>query len=488
MSATRTMFPMPRQGHMWGATSGSEIHYNVLARLEPLIQGALCRVIIGIYLLTISILRPLFTYFRIPVPIHLIGQLADVVGVCLIASGAIAVLKSRHPANRLKRSTSRKLALWFCLIVALTLYGLWRGNDWRYIGVDCLGLTCMGLFLVLSAEEQFLERFEYHLTIIFYFGAILTFMYINTPAVDVGVDFGLQSFGEISMRHSNTLAMQLRSLLDAGLFLGARGMTRHGGGVSKWLQVFALVVLFVLQVGYYEFRSEAISIVIVCAMVLFVTPLLRRRLSGISAVTLLTLFFIGVLYYQTTDAWMRLSQRHSEESQKGTLLSTRNDEVSALRQELGWRIVVGNGLGGAFDASSVYRHVRGAKTWQSTHYGVLACILKGGVLLLLVFVSFFVPCIVSRRSTSWYRDPYNITAAVLLPVYLFRACMIPMPFNPDFFCENFGMMFVIARYGMIYKVPRMNFTPGRQKACCYSSNVACTEPTIRQWAWRDKHQ
>jgi hypothetical protein len=305
----------------------------------------------------------------------------------------------------------------------------------------------MGVFLLLCGEDQIVASLEKHLTILFYVGVLLNLLYYAEPGVLILQDDVAYDLSEISDRFGNTLGASFRPMLGAGVLLGVWGCVHGRRGVWRSVQCLALLALFVCEVGLYKFRSEAALILLTCLTLLLVRPLLQRRFNAALAVLLAFIIVCGGAYYTTTESWQVLERRTFQDSQSAPLLEARTGELSALWMDMGWRILTGNGLGGTFDASDVFPGLAKGRQWATLHFGVLILLLKGGGAFLLIFVSILWPCF-SLRKRSWYRNPYNLTAALLLPIYLLKWFLVPLYPAPDGLLLHLPGMFVLSRFAL----------------------------------------
>jgi hypothetical protein len=329
------------------------------------------------------------------------------------------------------------------------VYGFARGNAWKPIGTEAIAFSYMGVFLLLCGDDCIMASLEKHLTALFYVAALLNLLYYKVPAVLIGPDDVTYGVSEIVDRLTNTLGHSFRPMLGTGLLLGVWGLVLGKRGPWKYLQCLALPTFFVCEVGLYKYRAEATYVLLTCLSVLLVRPILQRRFNAAPVVLLVLIIVGGGAYYTTTDSWRLLDRRAFQDTQSNPLTKTRIREVSDLWEQMGWRILVGNGLGGTFDASDLYRIEAPATARQRTmlHFGFLILLLKGGGAFLLIFLSLLWPCF-SLRNMSWYRNPYNLTAALLLPIYLLKFLLNPDVLDPlpGTVLTYFPAMFVLSRF------------------------------------------
>jgi hypothetical protein len=402
--------------------------------------------LIGIYITCIAACRQVFYHWGIPIPLHAVSQLGNVVAFAFIVGGACSLFRSTPLLARYHRSHRIKVFLWLSLLPILVAYGFALGNDWKLIVTEAMGFSYMGVFLLLCGDDRILASLEKHLTVLFYVGVLLNLLYYKTPAVLVGPDDVAYGLNEISDRFTNTLGYSFRPMLGAGFLLGVWGFVLGRRGAWRYLQCLALPVLFVCETGLYKFRSEGAFILLTCLSVLLVRPILQRRFSAAPAVLLGFIIVCGGAYYATTESWQLVERRAFQDTRANPLMAARTAELSAFWMDMGWRILVGNGLGGTFDAYDVFHSESPiSRQWPTLHFGVLVLLLKGGIVFLLIFLSILWPCF-SLRNMSWFRNPYNLTAALLLPIYLLKLSLIPLNPLPVCLLLHLPAMFVLSRF------------------------------------------
>jgi hypothetical protein len=306
----------------------------------------------------------------------------------------------------------------------------------------------MGVFLLLGVDDRVWYGLDKHLTVVCYVGAALIVLYYQEPLPEFyGVHIGdLLEPGEplINFRSTNSTAILLRPLIGPALLLGMRGLVRRDGGVWRIAQIAALPVFFACEVGIFKFRSEAIFCALTIISFLLLRPLLEKRLRPTMSVILLSVALLGLGYYVSTESFQLFANRQVVETTGP--LDYRLQELEACRTDLGWQLLVGRGLGGTFDVSSVRVGVEGADKWMTLHFGLAVLMLKGGVLLLAMFLSFVLPGL-WVRGRSWYANPLNLTAALLVPIYLISFIINPIALSPDALLSILPAMMILSRFG-----------------------------------------
>ncbi|MGD0548883.1 MAG: hypothetical protein ABR991_13870 [Terracidiphilus sp.] len=364
----------------------------------------------------------------------------------IMAVGAYKYAKSTSSYQWFRDSYRSQIYAWFILVLILFWFGIAHGNDLLTVGKELIALLTMGIFLFVGGDERFWYGVEKHLTIIFYVGVVLTLLYYNTPAVsisksDVGQDFSAR----MNFRYTNSLAMALRPLTGMGLMLGMWGLVSSGGGVWRVVQSFAFAALFWCDVGLFKFRNVATTLLIALLCYLLLRPILEKRTRNpVIGVLVVCLSLIALRSYIATDSGQAMQKRVLVETEREGITTSRTEELERYWEEMHLEVLVGRGLGGAFDASGLYSDNELADRWPTLHFGVLLFTLKGGVLFLALFVSFVIPGFI-WHDRFWYRSPCDLTAALLFPAYCVALALDPIPLTPEWTLSLLPIMMVLAR-------------------------------------------
>jgi hypothetical protein len=231
-------------------------------------------------------------------------------------------------------------------------------------------------------------------------------------------------------------------LISSGLLIGIYGLNQAKWGLLKFFQVMSLIFYFACDVAIFQFRSTGIFIILAILIPLFF-PSFRKNKTKIEA-----FIFFGVLgalilyYYTSTSSWVDLQYRIYSGSQNG-LFNSRINELKAYLSDMKWMILIGRGLGGTYDASSVFY---GASHWSTIHFGILIFTLKGGLPFFFLFIN-FIKTGWLKRNPLWYKNPFNFNAIILLPVYCLRLTTIPLLLAPESLFIIFPFVFIFARLG-----------------------------------------
>ena len=401
-------------------------------------------ILLGLYLNFALVCRPVLYHWGIPLPMRLVSQIGNPIVLLLFAIGGYQYAKSQHVHLLLRESPGFRIRTWFCIIAFLSVYGVIHGNEWITIGKEAIAFSTMGIFLLVGEDECFWYGLEKHLTVLFYLGFALMYVYYQSPTVTVTSQGVLQDFYvTMDPRYTGSLAYPLRPLVAPGLLLGIWGLVRRSGGIWRILQILALPALFACEANLFKFRSSAAFALLAALSFLVLGPLLERRIRLFTSVFVLAVGTLGLLYYLPTKSGQILETRVTVETKKAPLFGSRLAELEAYLADMGPEAVVGRGLGGTFDASRVYGPNMGRK-WAGLHFGVLVFTLKGGLPFLLAFLSFIRPGF-AWRDPFWYRNPCDLTAALLFPVYCCAIIFNPIHFSPEMALYNLPVMMVLAR-------------------------------------------
>ena len=351
-------------------------------------------------------------------------QIGNLAVLGLLAIGIYRYIQCCPIHNNFTDSHCRRIYYWFLLLALFACYGILRGNELVTIGKESTAFCYIGFFLVLGGDDRFWAHLRKPLTALFYIGAFLVVSFANTPAVQVAEDAVTQNLtADVSVAHRNifSLGYTLRPLMASGLLLGIWGLVSKQKGLWRNLQMAAPVVLFACEVGLFLFRSTGAYVVLAGASYLILCPVFERRVHMGRTILVLCAAAIGVTVFAATETSDYFLARLSAETQKEGLFESRNAELGAYLDDLRWETISGRGIGGTFDAFSAFlrpgedAYAREALSkWATLHYGVLVFALKGGVLMLALFISLLMPGF-RRRSRDWYRNRYNLTAALLFP-------------------------------------------------------------------------
>lgn len=412
-------------------------------------------VLAAIYLWYAVMSRAILFHWGVPIPFRLISQIGNTAVVALVVIG-VYLYTRRHPIHQVfTAGYCRRMYCWFLLVALLAFYGIARGNDFITIGKELTGFCYIGLFLILGGDDRFWAHINKPMTVLFYIGTFLVVAFANTPMVQSLGDEVFETLAvPVSVAHRNiqSLGFTLRPLLSSGLLLGLWGLVGKDRGVWRFLQVSAPFALFGVDVGLFLFRSAGLSIVLTGVSYLVLRPFLERRARAGKSILVLAIATVGITIFASTVTSGYLLDRMSGQTGEGGMFESRNAEVGAYLDQAGWGGLFGRGLGGVFDASTVYAQAgevynrESFGKWGTMHYGILVFFLKGGIVMLALFVSILIPGF-RRRSRLWYRNPINLTAALMTPISVLLVITDPVTLTVESMLPMLVLMGPLSRFG-----------------------------------------
>jgi len=415
------------------------------SRSRPKDISLLCiRVIIfGFYATSASLCIPIIYHMGIHLPLIYINLALWPLISAVSALACIIYIRSGQHLALLKRSHLIKLKAWFFVVLALCLYAFLRKTPLDNVTREAIAFCYIGIFLLLGCDDRFWKAAIYHLTIIFYTGAFLIFLFyrVEMPWTSALAN---TDFNELNGRFTNSIGYSLRPLIASGLTLGMLGLVNMKKGVAAFLSLLPLLIFFVINAGIFQFRSTFVILAVMICSYLLIRPVLERRARpGTSTIIIITVLLTAGLF-TTTETFRLISERRILNNGQLVVFESRQLELNEYISDIGYGALVGRGMGGTYDATAVYGD-KGIE-WSVLHFGILGFTLKGGVVCLLVFASFLWPGFIIRNP-RWYKDPYNLTAALLFPILLIQFILNPISFTPGMIILYASQMMVIARFG-----------------------------------------
>lgn len=400
----------------------------------------------SLYLTYAITLRLLLIQWHIPISTRLISQFGNLLVLVLMmigfyqfsTSGAVRYLS--YPRLRIWAK------IWIAMVAIQLGLGFIWGNSWLNSGREAIALLYYPLFLYFGLDDRVWHSLQKHLTILVFLTFPFIFIYFRTPAPHVSIDEMASAFKEVSARrYTGSLGYEFRLLIKPAIFLTMWGLVSSKGGVLRVFQILAVPCYFAVEVGLFKFRSQAVICAGVFASFMVLRPLLEHRLRPKMNAIIIVLLFSGIAFYLTTDSYTLLYKRAFVYTQHSGILDSRDAELKALLSDLdGMDMAIGRGMGGVFDASRVY-HFKGSEKWRTVHYGIMVFLLKGGVGLLFMFILLLQNSI-RIRPKLWYMNQCNLTAALLIPLYLLTIVFIPFDLRPEAQMAAAPIMLALSRY------------------------------------------
>ena len=407
--------------------------------ISSVLQDPRVWLLLGFMLSLVGLCRNTFIYYYPSSVSSLVSNVSfPIAAICFCFSGIILFRRERlwlraTPGHR------GRILIWVALCLVALLYGLLRGNYMVYVVKEFLWLLIFTVFLMIGLCDRIWGPIVKCITVMFYISAILmlfTIDKINPVAELLG---GVQNVD--GTRYTNSLAIGFRAYISTGLFIALWGAVSRRDGAWNFFMIGALFVQVALNVLLFKFRSEALFGVVAVASLLLLRPVYERKIRiGLSAF-FVVLSIAGVVLLVSTDTFAQFLERARYSTIDEGMFYSRNMELSWYLNDLGGEVFIGRGVGGAFDGFGMIRADETSSLWKTLHYGALVFTLKGGILLILSFLSFI---IVGLRFFPqwWYQNPRNMVAALYLPLLLILFSMLPIALLPEQGCRA-------AIYGMI---------------------------------------
>lgn len=415
-------------------------------RINTLKLPGMRLILLGLVIFFFVGIRKVLFYWGIPLPLRSISQFGGILASVLLFWGIRKYSCITRTHQKIYRLHQQKVYFWHGLLVLFFVVGLLNGNSWNIAGKEFIMLWFFGEFWIIGANDRFWYALEKPLTIIFYIAAPLIFLYYTTPAIITDILGSEQlDLKYLSNRYINTLGYDLKPLIGSGMFLFVWGTMRPRHDYWRVLQIGALFISFTINVGLFKFRGVAFSYAAIGLVMLLLRPVFEKRKRPGTSALLLSAGLVGLWIFTQTDAFAMLMDRMFTDTKFEPLFESRNNELSAYIDDMGWQVFVGRGLGGSYDAYNAIS-ILSAHNWTTTHFGILVFTLKGGILMLGAFLAVLLAGF-KLRPKDWYQNPMNLTATLLLPVLTLNFFLNPFSLTPDAVFTYLPFMMVLARFG-----------------------------------------
>lgn len=412
-------------------------------------------ILAAIYLWHAVMLRDLLFNWGIPAPLQLISSIGSLFVVCLLAIGVCVYIRRARLCSHFSVWRRNEIYAWFTLLLLYSAYGIAHGNDWPSVGKELIAGCYFVFFLILGSDDRFWYEIEKPLTILFYMSVLLVVTYSHTPAIQLTVDSITQeNAASIATggRLIGSLGYEFRPLIESGLFLGMWGLVRRHGRFWRTLQVSAWLAMFACNVGLFLFRGWVLMLALVVLSYVILRPLLEREPFPFKNVLVLAASAILVVGFMRTSQSTFLAKRFTQETRSEGIFHSRDAELQAYFNDLGWESLIGRGMGGSFDKTGAMTDMKVSERlgldlskWKTLHYGIFILLLKGGILMLVIFSSWLISGFSVRRPV-WYKNSCNLTAALLFPAFAFNVVFNPFTFSVEGLLSMLSLMIVLSRF------------------------------------------
>lgn len=402
----------------------------------------------GFILTFVAVCRNLMFLVSVSRTVVLVTYVAFPLAFVCFAHAAWLLHRKHRIMSMMTRGHRIRVFIWFSLCVLYCIYGVCYGNPTMFIVKESLWFFMTVVFLIAGVNERIWYVLDKPATVVFYLSIIIFALTYDTISPVKDIVEGAQSLD--GSRYTNTVGYLFRPFISMGAFLTVWGVVNSRNWKWRLAQGGALIFQLAANVLFFKFRSEAVYGIVVVVMLLFVRPLLERRLRfGVTALLSVSIVVAFLVAYQTEQFHGFIDRLffHSADT-GGGVTSSRDYEYQLYRSVVGNDFYIGRGIGGGFEAGRLFGSDH-AHHWKTLHYGIMVFTLKGGVLMFLSFCSFVLAGL-RIRSVNWYRNPCNLTAALLLPLFIFQFCMNPFALTPEHGCRYALIMMCLARFGRLY--------------------------------------
>lgn len=403
-------------------------------------------IIFGHYLSFAITLRLVLFHYHIPMPARMVSQLGNLLIFLVISYGFFVYVRSAIPKKLSIPILRIWIILWIAIVTIQFLFGILWSNYWGNCGREAIIMYYFCFFLIFGLDDRVWSILQKHLTILFYMAVPIIIIYYQTPGLCVDIGDNVNIGNEVaSSRFTDSLGYQFRVLIKPAVFLSMFGLVTYEKSILKTMQITTLPMYFFIEVGLFSFRSIAVISICIISSFIFLRPFYEKRIRPWMSFAMIVVMISSISYYMTTESYTRLHERMFVQTQKSSILDSRINEFKEfLKSSTCYSILIGKGLGGVFDASKVFR-IEGSKQWKSMHFGIFIFLLKGGIGMFVLFLILILKCI-KLRAGPWYRNPCNLTAALLLPIYLANFIFNPFDLRPESLFVYGPMMMVLSRF------------------------------------------
>jgi len=343
------------------------------------------------------------------------------------------------------KSYQTRFLLFVLALAPMLVNGIFRGNGVFHLGTELGFFLLFAFFLLIGGHDRVWHVIDRPMTIMVYVAFVLMLIFKETVAFPhIGDSY------DANLRFTNTVAYGLRPMMVPAIFIFIWGCVNRRARLWKSLQIGTIVPLLVSEVGLFQFRSALGVILLAVALILVLYPFLqRRRIRAVNYIFMCIMAIIAFGVFLQSDYWDGFMNRvdHTRAHQT-SIFASRQFELEVFLSEMGLDVIWGRGLGGSFDASSVYLRQDNSDRWRTVHFGIFSLVLRGGYLFLALILSFFLP-VLRRKHPLWYDNPCNIASVLFIPLILANLLMAPFLVSLSFFLRYIWFALALAGLGTI---------------------------------------
>jgi hypothetical protein len=310
-----------------------------------------------------------------------------------------------------------KLFLLVLTIVFLSGLGLARGNNMEWVLRDTWAyVVILGGVLVGRFDRAF-EDLEKPMVVLFWLLFAAAVAMLDTPRI-ISAGFFETTAAMTGTRASvESVGYVIADTLGFWPLVFLLGYLRPRMDHWKILSIGAALAWIGLQI-YFQKRAPFARGMVYVAVAVAVIPMLQKRLKPGTAVLFILAMGVFLAVVESGASFQRLMQRYEEDP--SFLQSSRVMEARSMLEDMhGPDWLVGKGMGGGYASPWKWsiRRLDERAEGMTLHIGSLMPLLKGGLLLMLVYYAFFVP-LFTPKPPGWYASRLNVAAMGIVPVVL----------------------------------------------------------------------
>ena len=298
--------------------------------------------ILSLYVAFVSAARPVLTLSGWPLPMQFSNHIGIALTFLLMGIGTYRYLITQKVHLLYRKSYLMKTKIWFALLVMLACYGIFRRNEFLYVIREMIVFSYIGVFLLFGGDDRFWQVMVKHLTILFYAGCLLIFVFFQVPMASIeelGKDIGALTL--VGERYTWSVSYYLRPLIATGLLIGMWGLIGREGRTWKIFQIPAWFLFFACEVGLFKFRAAAGFVILAVLSYILLKPYLEQRLRLGIPLIFLSLCFVAFTYYISTQSWELVINRVAESRQGEGIFGSRLAEFHAYMSDMGLMVLAG---------------------------------------------------------------------------------------------------------------------------------------------------
>ncbi len=348
-----------------------------------------------------------------------------------------------HSVSIGKKNINPTIYLFITYIYGLFILGLVNNNNISFMILDTWIYVIVLFSIYIGFHDFIFLQIEKPLIILFWFFFIFTLIadqFSQKRISEMGFDYS--DYGKYVTGASE--GYNVSPILDFWPFIFGLGILRKKNDIWKVLCMGAFVAYLALQIHFVKRAPSARSLIMFVAAFYLLSKINQKvkfRQAFLYSLIFITIF-ITIFNFSSLGALKEKFQ---------TKDTSRVDEGIIMLQQIGlidW--FVGKGMGGTYKindsegAGVVKLDDSGTEGKAILHIGILNPLLKGGIILLLFYLSLTYRWFLKVKQKAWLENKYNFIAAFFLPVY-FVFQFIEGPFSTGAIFNAFLFGFAIAR-------------------------------------------